>query len=366
MIHNSPLQSQIASIKCNVEALKYRNKEALSSIKDSIKTLESSNQPYKISNSKLDGSEYNLRGRSPNYRATQETNDYMNSIQLNYDYRNRNGYEAAEYNYSIPRQGGVSSTEAFSPKRQYYSETPNHTNKKYNFDYSVYNSSQQEYNNHPKTQKLQQHIVNPYEDLSNQIYNLKLQVAELEKEKYEIELKTRQEQDQAINHSNEFNSSNIPYVDKDNKQNQNLNDISDLDFINELKKRFEMSSKVELLSEISRQTEKNSVKEEFVSKTVKICRDITLNKDANIIHTWRWFKEVIQSHMDYCEVRRKIKNCFHANEKDIKRIAIACIDQAYSNKRNVSKIKKLLMTEPNSRPTSKEKECERHCHHKIK
>ena len=99
--------------------------------------------------------------------------------------------------------------------------------------------------------------------------------------------------------------------------------------------------------------DKNKIKVEFISKTINICRQMTSRKEANLIHTWRWFKRIIPEYQDYQYLKTLVKERFSISEdRNIKKSISKCINHTYSSKRKVGKIKKLLLTEPNSRNAS--------------
>lgn len=330
MINNSPLQQQVQSIKMNLESLQLKNREALNNVKDSIRTLEASpNRGYNSDD--LEVRSWN----SPNKP-------------LNYDYSSVK--DTANFNYNYPQYEDYSNKYSNQMNNIKVIDTKNDD---FNYDYRLENANQKRSYNFNYSSPINSHKYSHFqnspqnmsysktykqvdvENLSSHIQQLKMQLSELEKAKLDLEVEIERTKRNTI------------------ETNQQKDDeISDNDFVNELRKRTGINKKTELLHEIKAKFERNKIKEEFISKTTKVCKQVTGLKNANLIHTWRWIKDIVMEAKDYNEVKKYLQARFQTDNRDVKKLILSCIENTYSNKKKVGKIKKLLLTEPNSRSCS--------------
>lgn len=147
---------------------------------------------------------------------------------------------------------------------------------------------------------------------------------------------------------NKFN--NTVNNDYNKESRSNSPELSDTEFIEEVRKMLGNNSNKQNLKDINKLMSKNKIKEEFIIKTTNLCKSVTMNKDCsvNTIHLWRWLKHVTKEYLDYNELKLQVKSQFSINEGEIKSAISSCIDKTFFNKAKLQKVKKILSTTPKS------------------
>ena len=127
-----------------------------------------------------------------------------------------------------------------------------------------------------------------------------------------------------------------------------LEEINDEEFTSEVKKIFGNNSNKSNLQEIQKLLSKNKIKEEFITKTTTLCKNITNTKsNINTIILWRWLKQTVNEAMDYQELKLQVKaNVTLDKESEIKGFIAGCLDQNFHSKKKIDKVKKILDAKP--------------------
>lgn len=342
---NSPLQKSIHKIETKIETMNFNQKSTIENIKNTISQLEriikqersdskgssggnQENSLYenknKVSNLHFDYSSFNKRSdlneSNSEIRGRRRNNQDTNDGQIEKESHNQNHNQNSNWNYD------------------------NKYNNTYN-SYGNYNDLTNEVKK--KTLKTSSSNLN-LNSIRNEIEHLKIQISSLERKENEDYTKENKK-----NQSN-FNISQENY----------LNSLSDKEILNEIKGIFDEDvsklSNADLIYYIKTSLFNNkrqrSLNDDFVDKTMRIYERIIKPKHKpEIIPTWRWLKNVISDWEEYNEVKEHVRKRFSLSEtKKIKKVIIKCVDHTYSNKLKFGKIKKILLTEPNSRNESKE------------
>ena len=324
---NSPLQNNLNTIKLNIETLQSRNKEALFSMKESLKIIES-NSP------KGDNNCFIKNMSSPyNYKETLHYNyNHTNSnFNINNDYSNKN----SNFNYKY----------SLSPTNKL-----NYSYRNYNLENSLdnglnYNINNENFKNGTNYSCNKELDLN---NLSKYIANLKAQVNELEETKKKIE------NDITLNSNNKNNTKLINEISKD---------FDEKELAIELKRLLNTNTNKNTLNEIKKKINNNKLKDEFLTKTTKLCQNSTGYNNVNLIYSWRWIKDLVINNNEYNYIKNYVHKKYYGDTTDENhynlinnastlKIIKSCIDNSLRNKKKVDKIKRILNYNPHSRSKS--------------
>lgn len=135
------------------------------------------------------------------------------------------------------------------------------------------------------------------------------------------------------------------------------NDLSDYEFIKEVRRVMGSSNNRENLTLLSKVMTKNKIKEEFLRKTGELCKKQKRNtEDVNLIQMWRWIKGLVYENIDYKDLKLMIKSYTgYKTDFKTKEIISSCINKTFSDKKTLDKVKRMLSAEPKSKSKSKPK-----------
>lgn len=302
-------------------------------------------------------SNFSYNSNSYDNPINRQDNTKINSI--NYDiYRTHNNFERNN-NFSY------SNLNEFDRK---YRNKNNHMRDKYSTFYDYESLSKDKIKNYDTSNKYQPNKTLDNNFISNTILeknNANLRNLSRNKDdKFELSKKeNKSSKSRSVSYDlrknedkNNRKNLNYNYESKTNKIEDN-NDMSDYEFIKEIKRVMGSNNNRENLSLLSKVLTKNKIKEEFLRKTSELCKkQKKIKEDVNLIQIWRWIKGLVYENIDYKDLKVMIKSYTgYKTEYKSKEIISSCINKTFSDKKTLDKVKRMLSAEPKSKSKTKSK-----------